>query len=136
MKKSHTQLVALVKKEANSLKKKATKEELQKLNFQRLRPLNGSMCIYGQMTGDCYTPRAHSLILSCTTKSYVQPTGTLQNAELNGKMDIYLEQGFGRNHYSPIEAFIAKPENMSNGNNEILIDYLKGKRKTLTFKSF
>jgi hypothetical protein len=52
--------------EIEMLKKHATKAEKNRLNFDELRPYNAERCIYGQMTGDCRTKRAHKLMkLSC-----------------------------------------------------------------------
>lgn len=54
-----------VAREANLLKKHATKEELDRIDFFTLNPFSKLNCIYGQMTGDCYGKRATSLIKNC-----------------------------------------------------------------------
>ena len=132
-------LVALVKKEAKKLKKKLTKKEVSRLDFDNMYPDSPTRCIYGQAVGNCTNFRAHTLINMCCEKVFVQPRimGTpLTECELNGKPDLdpYTQQRDG--HFSPIECFIYFMENRINGNNKILISYLKGDRKTLRFKKF
>lgn len=129
-------LLQLVKKEANSLLKKATRDELQKLNFSKLNPNDQTSCIYGQMTGNCFSRRASVLIYNCTEKSYIQTYGILESATLNGKPNLSRNQFKTGQHYSPIEVFISQKNNRTNGNNEQLISYLKRERKTLRFKNF
>lgn len=43
------------------LKANATRQELSKLDLDTFQPANNQLCIYGQMTGDCYCPRAIQL---------------------------------------------------------------------------
>lgn len=62
---------ALVKKEAANLKKNATKEELAKLDFDRLDGDSPYSCMYGQMTGHCYSNRASELIFNCCERVYI-----------------------------------------------------------------
>jgi len=54
-----------VKKEADLLRKNATKEELNKLDIETLDPELSSVCIYGQMTENCYSGRAKELMEAC-----------------------------------------------------------------------
>lgn len=50
-----------VKQELDTIKEKATKTEIGNLNFDRFNHNSVSNCIYGQMTGDCDSPRAKEL---------------------------------------------------------------------------
>lgn len=125
--------------EATALRKKATKEELVTLTIDRLTPFDYRGCIYGQMTGNCFSPRASSLINSCAP--------ILLNGTINGRGNVTnvkdrksykskrrnQEQNSGESsyHWSPIEVFITVDENKDNGNIERLIDFLKGKSKSL-----
>lgn len=126
------QLTSLVIKEAKALKKAATKKELSRLSFEKLNPENEQHCIYGQMTDSCYSDRASSLIGKCCEKGYigggVAYLPTLELGEI-------VTREFGR-AWSPIEVFIAIQDNRTNGNNAMLISFLKGERKTLRFKSY
>jgi hypothetical protein len=67
-----------VKNEINLLKKNATKEELGRLDFRSFSPVVVHLCLYGQMTGDCYSVRAFVLKETC---SYVNgsPFTDLEN---------------------------------------------------------
>ena len=116
-------LVKRVKVEAKALKENATKKELGKLDFRALCPYDENLCIYGQATGSCYSDRAMELKGKCLysgISSDIQGIGRVQHGTYSD--------------YSPIEIFIAYHINQYNGNNEALINYLKGKTDTLRFK--
>lgn len=124
----------LVIKEAKNLKKFAYKYELEKLNFDTLNPSSSSNCIYGQMTGSCFNARANKLILKCATRvlSTQNSPNILENAKLNGEPTL-IPEGENRlyTYISPIEKFIYLN---TETNNQILIDFLQDKTKTLKFK--
>lgn len=126
-------LHSLVKAEAESLRIKAKKKELDNLDFNSLKPNDITLCVYGQMTGHCYSDRAGKLINSCAVKVYTTDD-TLSDALLGKKLGNSPKKEQRDYYFSPIEVFIYKKENQKNGNNKMLIDYLKGKRKTLRFK--
>lgn len=63
-------LIELVIKEAINLRKYATEEELNKLDFVTLDGTHGSFCIYGQMTGSCSSERTSDLQRLCTEFVY------------------------------------------------------------------
>ena len=113
------ELKRLVKNEAELLKKYATDEELLRLNIDKLSPCNGFRCIYGQMTGDCYTRRATELLNLCT-KPYSQEVGQYVEAE---------DDLFGKHSrdFSPIELYIS----LDGARNKELISYLKDETNTL-----
>lgn len=135
-------LVELVKKEASKLKKNATPQEIERLDFQILDPEHKRKCIYGQLTKDCFSTRAHELINKCAERVYEQDRRKVDfsHSRLNGKpkfeTNSKYEEQERNGHFSPIECFITFKENQDNGNNEAIIDYLKGETKTLTFKKF
>jgi len=52
---------AEVKNELIRIRKKATQEEIKKLNFAKFDHKSTYACIYGQMTGDCKSDRANKL---------------------------------------------------------------------------
>ncbi len=121
----------LVKEEAKNLKKNANKEELQRLNFKNLISNDYKYCIYGQITGDCYSDRAEALIRSGCTRVYdAKDTLNLGDSKVNGNHKSLDRDVF----FSPIEVFIDQGINQTNGNNEKLIKYLKGKSRILNFK--
>lgn len=56
---------SLVIDEAVKLKAAATKDELSKLDFENLDGNSSYRCIYGQITGHCYSKRASQLLTQC-----------------------------------------------------------------------
>lgn len=123
------ELAPLVIAEADNLKKYATKEEIDRLDFSRLSTIDRNRCIYGQMTGDCYNDRANELIIQCATRVYETPNGSvnLSTATLNGNPYKISKLRYFSYH-SPIEMFITycrMDTDKDNLNND-LIDYIKG----------
>lgn len=123
-------LIKRVKEEAKKLRKLATKEELKNLSFVFLNPCSAQNCIYGQMTGNCNSERALALIESSCDRVYDWVCQS--KFKLNGSLNREIRSLRGY-QYSAIEAFIILPENKEL-NNRILIEYLRGERKTLNFK--
>jgi hypothetical protein len=96
------------------------------------------------MTGDCNSNRAFELIEKSCMRVTDDRNYDLNEAKLNGKPKRSNRISF----FTPIETFIGLENrlfddsddeiyslvNQDNGNNKILIDYIKGKRKTLKFK--
>lgn len=105
-----------VAKEARALKKHATKEEKEKLDFSNLWPNDVTLCVYGQMTGYCDSPRATELIKACTKKFFFDSH--------NGF--AYTDE-FSEYLWSPLERYITHDD----AQNKNLIDFLKGERKDL-----
>jgi len=124
----------LVKEEATNLLKYAKKKELNNLNFERLNPESIFSCIYGQMTGDCFTDRSTKLITKCASRVYKYDSNFGNNTLKNNKINGSPKEEDRDDYWSPIEVFIATKVNQNNGNNKMLVDYLKGERKTLKFK--
>lgn len=135
------ELISLVKDEAKLLREKATQEERNKLNYLQFNPAKPSRCIYGLMTGRCTTERAHQLIDQCASKLLVQPysCAELDLCTINGKHSLkgnYRSLGGELAYFSPIECFIWFEQNQENGNNKLLIDYIKGEVEELNFNPF
>lgn len=131
MKYTKTRFLKDVAAEARALKINATKEELDKLNFESLSPHNRKHCIYGQMTDDCRSDRAVELITRCCKRFIRQSSdhGIPSNIDnviefVNGTES---ENPYSVSYLSTIESYI----NMNFSKNENLIDYLRGDRKGL-----
>lgn len=134
-----------VKAEAIALKQHATKKELNKLSIDYLRPRNYKSCIYGQMTGDCFSPRASSLIFNCCKRYFLSEVdGDYMGEEseeklvfdkyVNGEKIEGVENEYHlhidrevRIHYSSIETYIMQP----NAKNANLIAFLRDETKEL-----
>ena len=136
-----------VAKEAEALKEHATKEEISKLSIAILDPTHSEKCLYGLMTGNCYSERASELIFKSCTRYFHNPGIVFGNSRLNfsrirqkvngssidgvdnGRQLGKLRLGSvgDESYYSAVEIYItakdARPKN--------LISFLKGERKDL-----
>lgn len=136
-----TEWLKSVAKEVKNLKEFATQKEIDRLNLENLTPNNFDSCIYGQMTGNCYSQRAATLINKCCEKFTKFPevvpfeTTFKESAHLiNGKVKIKKEldgrepknDGFG--YYSSLEHYIT----LKDAKNKNIIQFLKGEVKTLS----
>lgn len=126
------QLETLVKQEATNLRNNATSEEKANLNFSSLIPDWKDSCIYGQMTGNCYSFRAIALIKASCPHVYKSNNAGLdiEMADLNGSpMNEHRTD-----YWSPIELFIYDNRFAVNvQNNKRLIEYIKGETDELKF---
>lgn len=120
------ELKTLVLQEANNLKKYATPEELQSLDFEILYPSKPGLCIYGQMIGDCASPRAIELLNLCT-KPYSEDLDVIETP--TQQYFPARSGGFGSDYapFSPIEFYICQ----HGAKNAELIAYLKGETTNL-----
>ena len=114
----------LVKEEADKLIKNAKKSELEKLDFIALRPISVQLCIYGQMTGDCFSSRAVDLLKKCAKPYTVSLMGDAIPAKNYKSFDKETRQD---GVYSPIEFYITE----KGAKNKELIAYLKGEADIL-----
>lgn len=118
----------LVIEEAKALRRHATKEEKELLQFCNLSPSNRMKCVYGLMTGECYSNRATELIEKCAKRVYKANhiPSCIERKDLNGS-----PKGEDRcGYWSPIEVFIAKNGDGSEMNRR-LISFIKGEIKSL-----
>lgn len=132
-----SELVKLVRKEADNIKLYAYPNEIEKLSFRKLKVLDPERCVYGQMTGDCYGSRASELIRNCATRVYLNGSrGLCEDVidNLNGSPQdfaVKLEPTRRWTYHSPIELFVFLAYvNHNEFANEMLLDYIKGERKT------
>ncbi len=122
------ELFLLVKQEAENLKVHATQEELSNLSFDKLGPLNADACVYGLMTGCCYSTRATELINLCCERVISDDSGVSSSRVLNRSPKTSIRTSY----WSPIEVYIAQ-EGQLISNNKSLISFLKSETDTLTF---
>jgi hypothetical protein len=126
------QLKEDVRKEAEALRVHATKEELAKLNYSHLDTTDRRYCVYGQMTGNCYSQRSAELINNCAITHFKELPDTMEEMIigvtekpkyfLDTRIDPWLQSTF-----SAIEAYILLPK----ANSANLISYLRGETETL-----
>lgn len=137
---TYEQFIEDVKAEAKALREHATPEELAKLDIQQLVPEDYDQCLYGLMTGDCTSDRAHDLIRGCCIR-YFKPyqngnisfrnvtferirnvaDGTTAPADLAEERIEHLE------YMSAIEMYILLPT----ARNAALVAYLRGETNEL-----
>lgn len=143
-----TDFLKAVEHEVKTLKKLATKEELENLNFEYLHPEFPQSCIYGQMTGECYSKRAKELmdkaciIVTNTgeegmgTEEFYGKTYSQAKHLINGKNTGQGWKGepgsmFGSRsyaHLSALEAYIC----LKGAKTKSIISFLKGETEKLT----
>lgn len=125
-------------KEARNLRKFATKEEINSLEFKTFDANSPEDCIYGQMTSDCFSKRSKNLIINCCEKVYIAEGGCLiERAELNGKPYHKMQRTNGYGYFSPIEVLILQGDkNNQKENGRRIIEYLKSGYRFLGFTFF
>jgi hypothetical protein len=130
-------LKQLVVEEATKLKQYATDKELVKLEFSTLDPSFPNTCIYGQMTGNCFSERSKDLLLLCA-KPYRRMGINNGKTRATSFKTRYVGSTFNPFKvpnreiiYSPIECFISEDEKVCGQGREKLIDFLQNKTQTL-----
>lgn len=141
--------------EAVNIKQNASTEEISKLDLNTIDPESYHSCIYGQMTGNCTSNRAHELIFKCAQR-YVDmpkkgdytfsrdgslPTGKgfdaiqpfingIKPDGVNDSFDLRVKRVSSRTVlevFSAIEVYIMLPES----NVKDLVSFIKGETETL-----
>lgn len=113
-----------VLEEATLLKQHATPEEIHKLDVDWIDPTNFEQCIYGQMTGNCYSERAHELLAKCAVWPYSIELDGYVKTQMGVTRWMNFRNG-SSNGFSPIEYYIYnRPDKIP-----VLVNYLKGNRE-------
>lgn len=107
-------LKKLVVKEVLNLRKYATKKEIEKLDLNTLNPEKSNFCIYGQMTGSCFSERAYTLLNKCT-EPYSTYLSIMDNKSTEKKFYD------SSRDWSPLEFYIFQP----GANIKLLIKLIK-----------
>ncbi len=97
-----------VRQEIDNIRKYATKAQKNKLNVMKFMPNNMFRCIYGLMTGSCYSEDAKKLMIKC---------GVFKDD------DMYYAREF-----TPLEKYVMK---VSKRQGRIIIAYIKGETDIL-----
>lgn len=110
-----TTFTKLVLDELEAIKTKATKEEIDRLDFTTLDVKNNFKCIYGQMTGDCFSKRAKELM----PKSFDYLFGTLGDKDYR-----FQNQSFEKGEsFTALEKYLGMCDSVMH---KKIIQYLKG----------
>lgn len=125
--------------EAIALRTHATQLERDRLSINRLHPMSRWECIYGLITGDCFSQRAAELIALCCTRYFHH--GAVTYMTTMERISEYVDGTFvkdfikartdhimhGLRYFSAIEAYITLNESKK----ENLIAYLRGETEEL-----
>lgn len=133
------QLKEDVKKEAQALRVHATQEERERLSMESFSPSFAENCIYGLLTGKCWSPRAAELIELCAIR-YFNPDAVNKTLECGIDGIVQTVDGstvkdfisirtmhISKAPFSAIEVYILLPD----ANDANLIAYLKGETDTI-----
>ncbi len=103
----YKELLTAAREEAKNLQKTATRAEKDKLVYEDLHGESPWSCIYGQMTGNCYSDRARELITECAVPiAKSGRKGMERITALDGypkKFDNNLERSTKRSYYTALE---------------------------------
>ncbi len=131
------QLVEETEKEARLLRQYATLDERDNLDLDTFDPLDRQNCIYGQMTGSCFSKRATSLIKKCAAmvvhlEEEEDCSIPIEYAPCRlprgNKRKLTLTSNRAEQHYfSPIEIYIAQED----ADIPQLLAFLQGNSKKL-----
>lgn len=124
----NTHIKKAVIHEVKMLRQHATEDEINRLNFHMLDGTKSYDCIYGQLTGNCYSQRAIELINECVYKRRFYSSTAILNYDFTVKearvmkqnSSIYYER-YGA--YTSLEVFIVLYPKY----NKSIIDALEGK---------
>jgi hypothetical protein len=114
------EFLAAVHTEAAAIRVAATIEERSRLNIDTFQPTHMEHCIYGQMTGDCFSHRAVALMDKCCVQYFSDMVDESElddvdfaffNDNVVEKAADYspIDSGIYR-YFSAIEAYITLPE--------------------------
>ena len=131
------EFLSAVEHEIDGLKKHATLQELEKLDFYWFDPNKTENCIYGQMTGSCTNERSKELMTLCCEKVLDNSNAAIQ-LEKTFKNFSHLffnsnnsKSWYGQNRnlsfLSALEVYIS----LKGAKNEEIIKYLKGEVKRI-----
>ena len=128
-----TSLIALVREEASLISQHATEEEKGRLIFKDLSPGSMYRCVYGQMTGNCFSRRAVELLNLCAKPYTLSPENLIEPK--NPEEGFIFEPNCAMRCFSALEYFISRHEN-KRYNNAHLIDFIQGRIRKFNPKAF
>lgn len=104
-------------KEATKLRQHALPSERAQLDYFKLSPQNTLLCIYGQMTGNCFSRRSSVLLELCAV-----PYSSNLKQSRKPYFVSFSKFRYARDTYSAIEFYIAQPK----AKNKKLIEFIRG----------
>ena len=126
---TNEQFYQAVHEEATLLRQHATPEQKSLLDFEDMSPNNPNRCIYGQMTGSCFSLDAHLLLGKCAIPvADLEEITQVDRVEelVLGETDSFEIHDEERDFASAIETYIY----LVDSKNKELMDYIKGDSDT------
>lgn len=105
----------MVQVELDTIKEKATDEEKARLDFDTFDYGLWYLCVYGQMTGSCFSERAKEL---CPKNFYSLYSRSYKKGGLCTSLEKYLVR-------------VANKDGSNSEKHRELIEYIKGERETI-----
>jgi hypothetical protein len=93
----------LAQAEADALAVHASPEEKARLDLRRFNPKNPALCIYGQLTGSCFSQRTLDLVRLCAIP---YSAGVTQRARV---IDGFNVRHPATRDYTALEYYICQP---------------------------
>lgn len=121
------ELIKLVKSEAELLKIHATISEKKRLKYTRIVPMLSHRCIYGLLTGDCFSQRATDLLKLCAVPYSSKVRSSHHSFYLIDTNEKFMDGEF--RWFSPIEFGIV--EFKEQGWARKIVDFILGKSDQL-----
>lgn len=103
--------------ESTKLRQNARPSERARLNYFELSPQNTFLCIYGQMTGNCFSRRSSVLLELCAV-----PYSSSLERSRNPNLDSFPKFRYARDTFSAIEFYIVQPK----AKNKKLVEFIRG----------
>jgi hypothetical protein len=122
-----TVFLAAVAAEIKRIKRRATEDEINKLNFKGFKHWHADNCIYGQMTGVCNSKRAIEIM----PKKYDRITADYDRMNSLNKA-AFEHQDFNKgDSITALEKYLYM---CNKPTHKHIIDFLKGKTDTLVIE--
>ncbi len=122
----------LIAEELRNIKKYARNEEIDNIKeADTIYPNAATGCVYGIMTGSCWSHRAENLIRSCCPFVVNNITDTFFEFTDDKLIPAPLHSTSARNYYSPVEILLFRGSEAEINN---AICFLKGNSELLPFR--
>lgn len=111
--------------ELQNIKNNATQEEISKLNLYEFNPTISDGCIYGQLTGNCFSRRSRELMELGSVKSFSEDLDSFNNIKMSRPKII---NSASSRAFTALEFYICHvPKNMHTS----MFQFLKGEIETI-----
>lgn len=128
--------IRVVISEIVNVKRYATEKEKNGLIYNKFHPRFSWKCIYGLITGDCFSKETSTLINKCVDFGVYVPSSNASHVGIFNFVLIKVKRFFRfkckRNYYTPLENFISLIGYRKYTRN--IFKFIKGETKTLQIR--